>query len=221
MHNFNQQLSRCQRDILKVCKALLVMDTMVDELLKACHRRALPVYCRISIALQKSRKQAIRGRIYNINVTESSMLLASNGPLEAPLSNTTSFTLSAAAMSFTLPVSNSYDKDPLEAKNKIRAAKIDGIKLRTKRLKRKGNTASQERYKRHSVRPQDLVLSGHKHIARGDKTNDILPDANIVYLSRAVTYLLEIGVAKGGSLSDRHQYALPVARRRMLCQRAK
>jgi hypothetical protein len=78
-----------------------------------------------------------------------------------------------------------------------------------------------EGYKRHSVRRQDLVLSRHKHIARVDKTDDILPDVNVVYSSSAVTYLSEIGVAKGGSLSDRRQYALPVARRRMLCQRAK
>jgi hypothetical protein len=151
----------------------------------------------------------------------TAMLSASKGSLEVLLNNTTSITLSAAATSFTLPVSNSYDKDPSEAKNKIGAAKIDGIKLRTKRLKRKGQTASQEGYKRHSVRPQDLVLSRHKHIARVDKTDDLLPDVNVVYSSSAVTYLLEIGVAKRGSLSDRCKYALPVARRRMLYQRAK
>jgi hypothetical protein len=60
------------------------------------------------------------------------------------------------------------------------------------------------RDKRHGVRPQDLVLSRYKHTARVDKTNDILPDINVLYSSRAVTYSSEIGVAKGGSLSDRH-----------------
>lgn len=118
-----------------------MMDTKVNALLKGCRRRALPIYCPMSTAPLNSGKQAIRGGIYNINVTESSMLSASKGSLEVLLSNTTSFTLSAAAMSFTLPVSNSYDKDLL-AKNKVRGAKIDGIKLRTKRLKRKGQTAS-------------------------------------------------------------------------------
>lgn len=176
-----------------------MIDIKVDALLKGCHRRALPVYRRMSTAPLNSRKQAIRGGIYNINVTKSS-----KGSLEVLLSNTTSITLSAAATSFTLPVSNSYGKDPLKAKNKIGAAKIDGIELRTKQLKRKGQTASQGGCGRHGVRLQDLALSRYKHIARVDKIDDILPDVNIVYLSRAVTYLLEVGVAKGGSLSDRH-----------------
>lgn len=47
-----------------------------------------------------------------------------------------------------------------------------GYKAQDKAVKRKGQTASQEGYKRHGVRPQDLVLSRHKHIARVDKTDD-------------------------------------------------
>jgi hypothetical protein len=96
----------------------------------------------MSTALLNNRKQAIRDRIYNINATESFMLLVSKGSLKVLLSNTTSFTLSATVISFTLLVSNSYNKDPLKAENKIKAAKIDSIKLKAKQLKQKRQTTS-------------------------------------------------------------------------------
>jgi hypothetical protein len=96
----------------------------------------------MSTALLNSRKQVIRDRIYNINATESFMLLVSKGSLKVLLSNTTSFTLSATTTSFTLLVSNSYNKDPLKAENKIKAVKIDSIKLKAKQLKQKRQTTS-------------------------------------------------------------------------------
>lgn len=269
-------LLRCERDILKVCKALLEIDRKVNALSKACCRQAPPVYCRMSTALVDSGKQVIRGGIYNINATESFMLLASSsddkGSLEVLSNNatsstlqaattsftlsaaattvtlqadrtsftpsaaatsvtlqaaTTSFTLSAAAtsstlpaaaMTFTLPaastiqvaatsftlaVSSSYN-DSSKAKNKCGAAKIGGIKLETR-----GRGVS---------RLQSPMQVRHKRIKRGDETQYILADVDVAYSSRAVTYLSEVGVARGSSLSDGHHYNLPLARRRMLCQ---
>jgi hypothetical protein len=202
-------------------KALLVMDTRVNALSKDCRRRALPTHYRMSTATLNSGNQAVRDGIYNIRVAKSSMLPASKGSSEVLLSNTTSCTLSAASTSFTLPVSNSSTKGPLEARNKIWVAKIDGIKLRAEQLKRKNQKASREGYKRHGVRRQDQALFKHQRLGRGSKLDDILPDVNVVYSSRAVTLLSEVGVDKKGSLSDEHYYTLPVARRRILCRYAK
>jgi hypothetical protein len=61
------------------------------------------------------------------------------------------------------------------------------------------------------------MLVRHKRIKQGDKTQYILPDVDVAYSSRAVTYLSKVEVARGGSLSDRHYHNLPLARRRMLC----
>jgi hypothetical protein len=66
-------------------------------------------------------------------------------------------------------------------------------------------------------RLQSPTLFRHKRIKRRDETQYILPNDDVVYLLRAVTYLLEIGVARRGSLIDGQHYNLPLARRRMLC----
>jgi hypothetical protein len=60
------------------------------------------------------------------------------------------------------------------------------------------------------------MLVRHKRIKRGDETHYILPDLDVAYSSRAVTYLSEVGVAREGSLSDGHHYNLPLATRRIL-----
>jgi hypothetical protein len=249
-------LLRCERDILKVCKALLEVDRKVNALSKACRRQAPPVYDRMSTALVDSGKQVIRGGIYNISATESSddkcslEVLSNEAKASTPpaaASVTTSFTLSAAASStlvaaattlpaaamfvtpppagtsstiqvtvtsFTLSVSNSHNKGLSEAKTKCGVAKIGGIKLKTKQLKRRweqiaGHTGD-----------RSPMLVRHKRIKRGDEIQYISPDVDVAYSSRAVTYLSEVGVSRGGSLSDWHHYNLPLARRRMLCRHA-
>jgi hypothetical protein len=62
------------------------------------------------------------------------------------------------------------------------------------------------------------TLFRRKRIKQRDKTQYILPNDDVACSSRAVTYLLEIGVARRGSLSDGQRYNLPLARRCMLCQ---
>jgi hypothetical protein len=106
---------------------------------------------------------------------------------------TTSMVLTAAT-SFTLLVSNSYNEGLSEAKNKCGVARIGGIKLKTKQLKRRWKQVAS--------------------IKRRDETQYILPDIRVAYSSRAVTYLSEVG------LSDRY-CNLPLVRRRKLCQYAK
>jgi hypothetical protein len=279
IHNLNQKLSKCERNILKVYKALLEMDRKVNVVLKSCRRQALPVHRRTSTALLNSRKQVIRGSIHNINTTESFTLLASSfdnkGSLEVLLSTTTSFTLSAAATSptmlaaatsftlqvavasftlaatatastvpaaaasptvsaaatsFTLQVAAASftlgttamtstvpaaanNGDPSKAKFKCGVANI-----KTKHLKRRWEQiAGQKGDRGRGVsQPQNPTLFRHKRIKQRDETQYILPDDDVAYSSRAVTYLSEIGV--GGSLSDGQHYNLPLARRRMLCQ---
>lgn len=111
------------------------------------------------------------------------------------LAAATSSTLPAAAISFPLSVSNSCNEGPSEAKIKC-AGKIGGIKLETKRLKQTREKIVGGRV--HGVsRSQNPTLFRHKRIVRGDETQYILPDDNVAYSSRAVTYLFEIAVARG------------------------
>jgi hypothetical protein len=137
----------------------------------------------------------------------------------------TSFTLPAAATastvpvvatSFTLSVSNSYNEGPSEAKNKCSVAKICGIKLETKQLKRRWEQIDSHKGDRgHNVsQPRSPMLFRHKHIKRRDETQYILPDVCVAYSSRAVTYLSEVGLSDG-------YCNLPLARRRKFCQYAK
>jgi len=148
IQNLNGNLSKCDRNILKVCKALLEMDRKVNAVLKSCCREALAVYHRTSIASLDGGKQVIRGDICNITTTESFTLPASSfdgkDSLEILLSTTASFMLSAAvtspmvsaaATSFTLAATvNSHNEDPSEGKFKYGVAKIGSIKLETKQL---------------------------------------------------------------------------------------
>jgi hypothetical protein len=126
----------------------------------------------------------------------------SKGSSDILSNNATSFTLSAAAtsstlpaaaaMSFPQPVSNSCNKGPSEAKIKC-ARKTGGIMLKTKRLKRRREKIAGDRV--YSVsRSQN---PRHNCTIRGDETQYIIPDDNPAYSSRAVTYLLEIAVARG------------------------
>jgi hypothetical protein len=211
IHKLNQKLFKCERNILKVCTALLEMDRKVNAVLKSCRRQAPPVYRRTSTASMNSGKQVIRDGIHNINTTESFTLLASSfddkSSLEILLSTTTSFTLSAAATSFTLAATaNSHNEDPSE--------------LETKQLKRMWEQIDSHKGDRGCgvSRPQSPTLFRHRRIKRRDETQYILPDDDVAYSSRAVTYLSEIGVARRGSLINEQHHNLPLARRRMLCQ---
>jgi hypothetical protein len=109
------------------------------------------------------------------------------------LAAATSSTLPAdAAMSFPQPVSNSCNKGPSEAKIKC-ARKTGGIMLKTKQLKRRREKIAGDGV--YSVsRSQN---PRHNCTIRGDETQYIIPDDNPAYSSRAVTYLLEIAVARG------------------------
>jgi hypothetical protein len=111
------------------------------------------------------------------------------------LAAATSSTLPAAAMSFPLSVSNFCNKGPLEAKIKC-ARKTDSIKLKTKQLKQRKEKIAEDRV--YSVSQlQNPTLLRHNCTIRGDETQYIIPNDNPVYSSRAVTYLLEIAVARG------------------------
>jgi hypothetical protein len=180
--------------------------------------------CGPSEALVDSREQVIRDGLNDINSVDSNnatnsftLPAGSNGKGSSDIlsNNTTSFTLSAAAtsstltvtlqavtsfkvsaaaMSFPLSVSNSCNKGPSEAKIKC-AGKTGGIKLKTKRLKWKEKIAGDRVY---SVsQSQNPTLLRHNCTIRGDETQYIIPDDNPAYSSRAVTYLLEIAVARG------------------------
>jgi hypothetical protein len=111
------------------------------------------------------------------------------------LATATSSTLLAAAMSFPLSVSNSCNKGPSDTKIKC-AGKTGGIEFETKRLKQRREKNAGDRV--HGVsRSQNPTLFRHKRIIQRHKTQYILPDNDVVYSSRAVTYLLEIAVARG------------------------
>ena len=243
VHNLNQQLFKCEQDILKACDVLLEMYKEVNALLKAYSRQALLVYRGMLEALVDSRKQVIQDGLYDINCVTSDnatnfTLPASNsdakGSLEilsndmtsfTPSASVTSFTLTASATSFTVPaaatsftvssftlqaaampstvlaaatsftmqvaaaatttstapaaatpftlsVSDPYNEGHLEVKNKCSVAKIGGIKLETKQLKRRwGQIASYKGDRGHNaLQPRSPMLFRHKRIKRRDKT---------------------------------------------------
>jgi hypothetical protein len=136
----------------------------------------------------------------NNSTSAASMSPASTVTLQAMTSfrvsaAATSSTLPAAAMLFPLSVPNSCHEGSPEAKSK-RAGKTSGIKLKTKRPKRKKEKMAGDRV--HCVlRSQNPTLFRHKRITRGVETQYILPDDDVAYSSRAVTYLLELAVARG------------------------
>jgi hypothetical protein len=79
----------------------------------------------------------------------------------------TASTVPVAATSFTLPVSNSYNKGPLEAKNKCSVAKIGGIKLETYRNREvlcclDISTSNEET--KHSISYPMFVLRTHQEL---------------------------------------------------------
>ena len=125
----------------------------------------------------------------------------------------------AAATSFTLLVSNSHNEETSEAKNKCGVAKIGGIKLKTKQLKRRWEQIASHKGDRGRdvSQTQNPMLFRYKRITRRNETQSILPDVDVAYSLKAVTYLSEVGVAWGGSFSDGQYYNLPLARRRKLC----
>jgi hypothetical protein len=160
-----------------------------------------------------SREQVIQDGLNNINsvnlenaINFFTLLASSNcqGPLEIISDNTTSFTLSAAAtsltllaaaMSFPLSVSNSCKEGLLKAKSK-HARKTSSIKFEAKWPKRKREKIARGRV--HCVtRSQNPMLFRHERITQGVKTRYIIPDNNVAYSSRAVTYLLELAVVRG------------------------
>jgi hypothetical protein len=123
-------------------------------------------------------------------VTSFKVLAAATSP--TLLAAATSSTLSAAATSFPLLVSNSCNKGLSE--DKIRCAgRTGGIKLKTKQLKRRRKKIAGDRLYgvSQSQNPR------HNCTIRGDETQYIIPDDNPAYSSRAVTYLLEIAIARG------------------------
>jgi hypothetical protein len=92
------------------------------------------------------------------------------------------------------------------------------MKLETKQLKRRWEQIASyigERGRGVS-QARSPMLVRHIRIKQGDETQYILPDVNVAYLLIAVTYLSEVGVVRGGLLSDGHYYNLPLARCHML-----
>ena len=232
IHNLNQQLSKCEQDILKACDVLLKMYREVNALSKAYSRQALPIYHGMSEALLDSRKQVIQDGLHDINCVVSdnateSMLPASSsdgkGSSEILSNKTTSFTLSASMMSLasatscTLQASaTSFTVTAAATSFTLLVSNSHNEKLETKQLKRKWEQIASHKGERgHNVsQPRSPMLFRHKHIKRRDKTQYILPDVCVAYSSRAVTYLSEVGLSDG-------YCNLPLARRRKFCQHAK